>query len=312
VRLLATAALAGALVASQLAAGASSQYPDRMPRVKPSRLLPSAGGLVLGETTRPQLLARWGKAARCGPPGSCSWWAGYGQNAFPRPGEAADAVTVVFHPATGRAADLGLVTSSWRKSRLLRGWKMPEGIGIGSAFPAVRRAYPTIRWRGSGAANTSSWRVPTYERGGSRYALFFTFDRATRDISAGHVLTFSMVWLLPRITCALSIETVPQPEGAVAGKRVRGSCKGAALYARWLQIPNPLTMRLAGLQGAQVTSATSPFDPDCAPEGCMTRTADWAVDVTLGVSAPAARVEVRLLHPSAPLAAADEVRIVLG
>jgi hypothetical protein len=71
-------------------------------------------------------------------------------------------------------------------------------------------------------------------------------------------------------------------------------------------------MEFAGLQGAQVMSASSPFDPRCDPGHCVTRTADWAVDVTLGVSAPGARIEVRLLHPSAPLAAADELRIVLG
>jgi hypothetical protein len=282
-----------------------------MPRVKPARLLPSAGGLVLGKTTRPQLLARWGSAARC-PPGSCSWSAGYGQNAFPRPGEAADAITVGFDANTGRAKSLGLGTSSWRKSRLLRGWKMPEGIGIGSAFPAVRRAYPTIRWRGSGAANTSSWTVQEHEHAGSRYTLLVTFDRATKDVAAGHALTFSLIWLLPRITCALSIETVPAPADAPAGRRVHGSCKGAALYAEWLRMRNPLSMRFAGVQGAQVTSASSPFDPNCDPATCMTRTADWAVDVTLGVSAPNARVQVRLLHPSAPLAADDELRIVLG
>jgi hypothetical protein len=301
-----------ALAASQLAGAATSQYVDRMPRVKPARLLPSAGGLVLSKTTRPQLLARWGKAARCGPPGSCNWWAGYGQNAFPRPGEAADAITVVFDTGTGRAHSLGLVTSSWRKSRLLRGWKLPEAIGIGSAFPAVRRAYPSIRWRGSGAANTSSWAVQEYEHAGSRYTLLFTFDRATRDVSAGHVLTVTLIWLLPRVTCALSIETAPAPEDAAAGRRVHGSCKGAALYAEWLRLRNPLSMRFAGLQGAQVTSASSPFDPNCDPGHCVTRTADWAVDVTLGVSAPNGRVQVRLLHPSAPLAAADELRIVLG
>jgi hypothetical protein len=312
VRLLALGALVVGLGVAQLAPGATTRVPDRMPGVDPARVLPSAGGLVLSRTTMPQLLGRWGKAIRCGPPGSCTWGAGYAPNGFPRKGEAADGITVVFHPGTRRASSLSLVTSSWRKSRLRRGWKLPEGVGIGSAFPEVRRAFPTVRWRGSAAANTSSWWVPSYERGASRYVLSFTFDRATRKVSAGRVLAFSLIWQLPRIACALSMETAPAPPDATAGKRIRGSCKGAALYAEWLRNRTPVSMRLTGVQGAQVTSASSPFDATCDPAGCRARTSDWAIDVTLGVSAPTARVEVRLSHPSAPRAAADDLRIVLG
>ena len=306
-------ALAAALVGSQLAAGAPSQYVERLPRVKPGRLLPSASGLVLGKTTKPQLLARWGPASQClDIVHSCSWIVGIARNGSIRRGETADYITVVFDDRTRWANTLTMRTNSARKSRL-RGWRMPEGIGIGSPFPAVKRAYPKVRWLRSGAANMSTWGVLSYEHAGGHYILNVTFDRATRSVSSGRVVSFDLIWQLPRFTCALTAETVPPPAGAASGRRVRGSCAGAEAYFELQGRRFPLELEFLATRGGEITSATSPFDPGCSPERCQTRVADWAVDVTLGTSTLDTRLEARVqIPPGAPYTGSASLKIPLG
>jgi hypothetical protein len=302
-----------ALIGTAIAPGAGSQYVERLPRVKAGRILPSAGGLVLGKTTKPQLLARWGPATQCVDiAGSCAWIVGIGRDGSRHPGVTADWISVVFDRNTHWATNIAMNTSSARKSRL-RGWKLPEGVGIGSPFPAVRRAYPTVRWLSSTTANTSTWGMTGYEHAGSRYTLTITFDAATRKVASGRVVNLGITWVLPRVTCALTLETASPPEGAPAGRRVRGSCKGAALYAAVVGRAHPLSLRFRGVQGAQVTSASSPFDPACDVDACQTRASDWAVDAILGVSAADAGVEVRVRVPFGPDGPGGrEFRIVLG
>ena len=77
----------------------------------------------------------------------------------------------------------------------------------------------------------STWGVLSYEHKGGHYTLQFTFDEATRRISSGRVLDLRLAWQPPLLTCELALETVAPPDGAVAGRRVRGSCKGAATHA---------------------------------------------------------------------------------
>ena len=307
-RLLAAALLAAALLGTQLAA-AQTGYTERLPRVRPGPLLPSAGGLVLGKTTKPQLLARWGPATQCVDiVRSCSWIVGIARNGSRRPGVTADYITVVFHDTARWARDLSMVTSSTQKSRL-RGWRLPGGIGIGSAFPAVRRAHPALRWLRSTARNTSTWGVASYEHRGGHYVLNFTFDKATRKVSSGRVLTFGLTLQPPLMTCALALETVPPPEGAAAGRRVRGSCKGAATHAEFWGRPVLLPVRVIATRGGHVTSATSPFDPNCSDDSCYARSADWAIDMTIGLSAPDARLEARV---GPPATSSQVLRVPLG
>ena len=310
-RLAAVIVLAAALVGTQVAAAVETV--DRLPHVKPGRLLPSAGGLVLGKTTRPQLLARWGPASEC-PQGasSCSWIVGIARNGSIRRGETADYITVVFDQRTRWAYNLTMRTNSAQKSRL-RGWRMPEGIGIGSPFTAVKRAYPKVRYLRSGAANMSTWGVLSYEHAAGHYILNFTFDRATRAVSSGRVVSFDLIWQLPRFTCSLAAASVPPPDGAAAGTRVRGSCAGAATYFELQGRRFPLELEFLATRGGEITSATSPFDPDCSPERCKTRVADWEVDVTLGISAPGTRLEARIqIPPGAPYTGSASLKIPLG
>lgn len=305
-RLVAAIALVAALVCSQFA-GAAPQYTERMPRVKPGRLLPSAGGVVLGKTKKPQLLARWGPASICPDERSCAWIVGIRRDGSRRPGVTTDSITVVFYDTTRWAHDLSLATSSPRTSRL-RGWKLPEGIGIGSPFPAVRRAHPTLRWLRSTAANTSTWGVPSYEHSGGHYTLQVTFDRATRKVSTGRVMQLGITWQPPLLTCSLTSESVAPPEDAAAGRRVRGSCKGAAIHAGFWGRPVLLPVRFVGT-GGHVTSATSPFDPGCTRDTCHARSADWAIDTTVGLSTPDARLEARV---GPPATSSQVLRIPLG
>ncbi len=304
----AAAALTAILVGTQLAAGAPSPYVERLPRAKPGKLLPSAGGLVLGRTRKPQLLARWGPASICPDARSCSWIVGINRNGSRRPGVTSDTVTVVFYETTRWANDLSLATSSARTSRL-RVWKLPGGIGIGSPFSAVKRAYPTVRWLRSGAANMSTWGVLSYEYKGGHYTLQFTFDRATRRVSSSRVLDLRLAWQPPLLTCALALETVPPPVDAAAGRRVRGSCKGASIHTQFWGRAVLLPVRIVATRGGQVTSATSPFDPNCTDGSCHARSTDWAIDMTVGLSAPDARLEARV---GPPATSSHVLRIPLG
>jgi len=306
--LVATAIVTATLIGTQLAAGAPSQYVERLPRVKPGRLVPSAAGVVLGKTKKPQLLARWGPASICPDERSCSWIVGIRRDGSRRPGVTADTITVVFHDTTRSAHDLSVATSSARTSRL-RGWKLPEGIGIGSPFPAVKRAYPKVRWLRSTAANTSTWGVLSYEHTGGHYTLTFTFDRATRKVSSGRVAQLGIAWQPPLLTCSLSPQPAAPPEGAAAGRRVRGSCKGAAIHAEFWGRAVPLPVRIVGTTGGQVTSATSPFDPNCTDDSCYARPSDWAIDMIVGLSAPDARLEARV---GPPATSSQVLRIRLG
>ena len=308
-RVLTAAVLVAAVISTQLAAGATSQYVERLPRPKSGVLLPSAGGLVLGKTTKPQLLARWGPATQCiDVVWSCSWIVGIARNGSRRPGVTSDVVTVVFHDHARWARDLAMYTSSSRKSRL-RGWKLPEGIGIGSPFPAVRRAYPKIRWLRSGAANMSTWGVASYEHRGGHYTLQFTFDQATRRIAAGRLVDLRLILQPPLLTCALALETAAPPDGAVAGRRVRGACNGAATHAEFWGRPVPLPVKLVGTRGGRVTSARSPFDPNCTDDTCRARPADWAIDITIGLTAADVRLEARV---GPPATSSQVLRIPLG
>jgi hypothetical protein len=264
--------------------------------------------LVLGKTRKRQLLARWGPASICPDERSCSWIVGIRRDGSRHPGRTSDSITVVFHDTTRWAVDLSLSTSSARTSRL-RGWKMPEGIGVGSPFPAVRRAYPTIRWLRSGAANMSTWGVPSYEHAGGHYTLQVTFDRATRKVSAGRVVQLGIIWQPPLLTCALRSEVVAPPEGAASARRVRGSCTGAAVHRELWGRPVLLPVRFVAVGGGDVTSVTSPFDANCTQDTCHARSADWAIDTTVGLSTSGARLEARV---GPPATSSQTLRIPLG
>ena len=307
-RAVVAAAVVVLLAGTQLAAGATSQYVERLPRVKSGPLLPSAGGLVLGKTTKQQLLARWGPASLClDIAHSCSWIVGIRRNGSRRPGVTSEVVTVVFHDRARWAQNLTMYTSSARTSRLT-GWKLPGGIGIGSPFPAVRRAFPTVRWLRSGAANMSTWGVLSYEHKGGHYTVQFTFDQATRRVSSGRVLDLRLAWQPPLLTCTLALETVPPPVAATAGRRVRGLCNGATVHSAFWGRPVLLPVRFVAT-GGHVTSATSPFDPNCTRDSCYARPSDWAIDVTVGLSAQQARLVAEV---GPPATSSQTLRIPLG
>jgi hypothetical protein len=309
------AAFACALLACQPALGGSR--PQHLPRVAPGTLLPSAGGVVLGQTTKAQLLARWGEATQCNPdPSSCTWVVGLGANLLPERGGVSDYMLVTFHPNTKRALTISLTTSKWQRSRL-RGWKLPGGLGIGSPFPALRRAYPTIRWS-SGVATMregSVWLVLAHEIAGNRYRLKFMVDAGAARAASGHVFGVEILRLLPQVSCRLTVAPAPAPPGAAAGARVTGACSPAAEYAANWGRPVSVPISFATSGGALITSASSPFDPSCRPTSCAARAADWAVDVTLGLDQPGARLEATVNVRSIPGADADgpdKLRIGLG
>lgn len=196
-RALVIAAVVGVVLAGGASGSAGADGTQRLPRVAPGKLLPNARGLVLGRTTRAELLSRWGPATRCSPyVRSCTWVVGLGKNFFTEPGGVSDAIVVVFDRTTKRAATLSLTTSSWQRSRL-RGWKLPGAIGIGSPFPAVERAFPTLHWS-SGVSTTkdgSVWLVDTYDQADGRYRLLFTVDAGAKRAAAGHVVGLDLVAL---------------------------------------------------------------------------------------------------------------------
>jgi hypothetical protein len=308
VRVITAALLTATVLGSQLAAAATSQYVERLPPVKPGKLLPSAGGLVLGGTTKPQLLSRWGPASICPDTRSCSWIVGIRRDGSRRPGVASDTITVVFYETTGWAIDLTLATSSSRTSRL-HGWRLPGNVGIGTPFPAVRRAFPNVRWLRSTAANTSTWGVPSYEHAEGHYTLQLTFDRATREISKGRVVRLGITWQPPLLRCTLTSAAVAPPEGAAAGRRVTGSCTGAAIHAAFWGRAVILRVRFVVVNGGNVTSAWSPFDASCTRDTCHARPSDWSIDVTLGLSSPETRLEARV---GPPATSSQVLRIPLG
>jgi hypothetical protein len=308
VRRLVVALCAALLVATQLAAATTSNYVERLPRVKAGKLLPSAAGLVLGKTTKRQLLARWGPATQCSDiVRSCSWVVGTRQDGSRRAGVTSDSIIVAFHRLTGWATGVSLRTSSAHASRL-RAWKLPGGIGIGTGFPAVRRTFPTVRWTGSSAVDTSEWGVPSYVHQGTNYAIQFTVDRATKSVSSGRLIAVGVSWLPPLLTCRLEVATVPPPDGAVAGRRIRGSCSGASIYAANWGRPAPLRVRFVASPG-YVTSTSSPFDSECGRDACLARSTDWAIDATVGLSTAEARLEARV---GPPPTSTQVLRVPLG
>ena len=197
-RLLARALAVATVLTVILAGGAwGADGSQRLPRVAPGKLLPSARGLMLGTTTKPQLLARWGPATRCASiVHSCVWVVGLGKNFFPEPGGVSDSMTVVFHRTTKRASTLSLASSNWLKSRL-GGWKLPGGVGVGSAYPALQRAFPTLHWSSgiSTMREGSVWIVPRYEYAGSVYRLLFSVDAGAARAASGHVFGVDIVRL---------------------------------------------------------------------------------------------------------------------
>jgi hypothetical protein len=188
------AVLAGVFAAAA-GGSAAAVAAQRLPRVAPGTLLPSARGLVLGVTTKPQLLASWGPATQCASlANSCGWVVGLGKNFFPEPGGVSDSMLVTFDRTTKRASTLSLSSSNWRKSRLA-GWKLPGGIGIGSEFAALRRAFPTLHWSSgiSTRRDGSRWIVTEYEHGGAVYRLLFSVDAGAPRAASGHVFGVDIV-----------------------------------------------------------------------------------------------------------------------
>ena len=284
---------------------------ERLPSAKPGPILPNAAGVVLGKTTKAQLLKRWGPASQCHTVVEpvCNWYIGTGF-------DLEDSVQAAF---VKRSNILYLVTfhsPTWRKSRL-RGWSLPRGIRIGSTFAATKRAYPTLRWlRSSGKG--SSWSVQRYELGGQEYGLGFFLDKGAAERASGHLLQIAVLWYGRPLRCTLASEHAEGADGESAGRRIRGSCsgaEGARLQEAGQGGIRPLRLEF-GPRGGEITSVAGPRCPGAPSSGggyadCKAGAKDWPVDVTLGLDSEPSSLDVTVNQPVAVPEGTADLRIKL-
>lgn len=300
-------ALLAFLVAGTLVVGApAAGPPERLPDARPGPILPSAGGVVPGRTTKAELLARWGRASACWTAttdAACAWSVG-------RP-QVLDYVDARFLRG-GPVYRLQFDTPSWAKSRL-RGWRTPEGIGIGSTYRQLERAYPKLGWNLGEKDNPdrSNWRVAPYTFGGQQYSLRFLVDRAVRRVASGHVIRIELMWYGPPLECKLVASAAPGPQGEASGMRIQGSCSGET-YIRLVDRSlggsiGRLDLSFEGTGGARISSAAS---STCTASGgsygrfgalCKSNAAGWPVDVTVGFESSPGPVVINVRNPNAAL-----------
>jgi hypothetical protein len=290
--------------------------PERLPTAKPGPILPSAAGVVLGTTTKPQLLRRWGPASECRsiPVPTCGWYGAMNKNF-----ELADSVSAAMIPRANVVDNVDFYSASWRNSRL-RGWSLPGNIRIGSTFAALKRAYPKVRWvRSSGRGST--WIVPRYDLGGQMYQLTFFLDQGAVERTSGHVLQLSALWFGTPLTCKLDSTPARGPEGEVDGRRIRGSCSGAT-RARLDEEAQPggirpLRLKFEPRGAAQITSVkasrcTGGPSTTGGYADCLADANGWPVDVTLGFDSDLSFLEMTVQQPAGiPPEVAKELRFRL-
>lgn len=290
--------VAAALAVAMLAHGATR--PERLPTAKPGPILPSAAGVILGKTTKAQLLKRWGPASQCRtiPVPSCGWYGEMKKNF-----ELADSVSAVMIPRSTVVDAVAFYSLSWRKSRL-RGWSL-GGVRIGSTFDAMKRAHPKVRWvRSSGRG--SLWQVVRYDLGGQVYQLTFSLDRGAAERVSGHVLELTALWFGPPLTCTLTSQPAPGPEGEADGRRVRGSCSGATRSRLYESAEKsgirPLRLDLEPRGAAEITSVGGRRCPGAPSTSggyadCRADATGWPVDVTLGFDTAPGGIDVAVQQP---------------
>ena len=290
----------GAVVVSltlvAVAGGAGAR--ERLPSAKPGPILPSAAGVVLGKTTKAQLLKRWGPATQCHTVASpvCSWFIGTGF-------DLEDSVQAAFANQSNVLHLVTFYSPSWRQSRL-RGWSLPKGIRIGSTFAATKRAYPTLRWlRSSGKG--SSWSVERHELGGQEYRLGFFLDKGAAERASGRLLQIDVLWYGRPLRCTLASVPADGPGGEPAGRRIRGTCSGAEsarLHEAGRGGIRPLRLEFTP-RGSEITSVAGPRCPGAPSSGgegyadCKAGAKDWPIDVTLGLDSEPSSLEVTVNQP---------------
>jgi hypothetical protein len=182
-------------IAAATAAAGTAKLHERLPSARPGAVLPSAGGVVLGETKRSAISAKWGKPVLCRNYGPgrlvddwrCFWEIGSAYPDSPTPpvaGALVDWVEVRFSPGTDVASALTFFTTDPSRTRL-RGWRTPEGIRIGATLAAVRRVYP--RLRRSDEFGFVRHVAPFYEFRGARYDLWFVLAKGHHDLEQAPV-----------------------------------------------------------------------------------------------------------------------------
>ena len=310
--------LAGALgpvIAVSLAVASASAAPSAstgLPRARQGPVVPSAGGVVLGASTRAQAIARWGRPNRCWVVADGCAWASV--RATARGGRVeTDTVTINNLARGGIVHYVSFESRSWRSSKL-RGWRTPEGVRIGTPYPTLKRAYPGIKWNLGEAANRnrSNWLFTRYTHDGGEYSLRFLVDRGLPQVNAGRILRIEIQWFGRPLACTLSSVAERGAEGEPVGRRIRGSCSGAGL-ARELERSrtgrvSPLTLTFNGVDGSEIASAASTtctvgrgsFGTVVA--ACPSGPDTWPVDVLLGFGSTAAAVAVEVRQPSSGVA----------